>query len=156
MCNLFFKLFTVYRSKPEQTTDCQLSVTTSSSDSPPSYLSDLPIVYTPSRQLRSSTDTRTLRIPRMIKLKSLANSLSLTPVTVLQSNGILSLLTSFTFKTALIQNSPLQTIPITTTIDFKLCLLFFLLHSLSLTSTCIHVNCQYVCMCVVYKKYIII
>ena len=35
------------------------------SDSPPAYLSDLLTVYTPSRQLRSSADTRTLRVPHV-------------------------------------------------------------------------------------------
>ena len=35
------------------------------SDSFPAYLSDLLTVYTPSRQLRSSADTRTLRVPHV-------------------------------------------------------------------------------------------
>ena len=34
MCHLFFKLFAHYRSKPEQITNCQLSVTISSIDHP--------------------------------------------------------------------------------------------------------------------------
>ena len=35
------------------------------SDSSPAHFSDLLTVYTPSRQLRSSADTRTLRIPHV-------------------------------------------------------------------------------------------
>ena len=57
-------------------------------DSSPAYLSDLVTVRTPSTQLHSSTDTWILRNPY-------DNALSLT---VLQSNGILSLLTSVTFN----------------------------------------------------------
>ena len=60
------------------------------SDSSPDYLSDLLTVYTPSRQLRSSTDTWTLHIP-ILEQKPLAS-------TVLQSNGFRSLLPPVKFR----------------------------------------------------------
>ena len=56
------------------------------SDSSPVHLSDLLSVYTPSRQLRSSADTRTLCIPH-VKTKTFSQR----SLTVFQSNGILSL-----------------------------------------------------------------
>ena len=55
MCSFFCKPFTGYRSNPEQTTNCQLSVTILISCI--SCFSDLLTVYTPSRQLHLSADT---------------------------------------------------------------------------------------------------
>ena len=54
----------------EQTTHYQLSVNVFS-DSSPACHSDLLTVYTPSRQLRSSADTRILRIPH-VRTKTLS------------------------------------------------------------------------------------
>ena len=91
MCNFFFiiiKLFIGYWSKPEQITNCQLSQ---------SLLRLIlcqplwPSVYTPSRQLHSSADTRTLCIP-IFRQKPLANFL------LYCSNGFPNLLTSVTFS----------------------------------------------------------
>ena len=64
------------------------------SDSFPAYFSDLLSVYTPSRKLRSSADTRMLRIP-VLEQKHSTNAVS---PTVLLSNGIRSVLRSVTFS----------------------------------------------------------
>ena len=64
------------------------------SDSIPAYFSDLLSVYTPSRKLRSSADTRMLRIP-VLEQKHSTNAV---PPTVLLSNGIRSVLSSVTFS----------------------------------------------------------
>ena len=66
------------------------------SDSSPDYLSELLIVYTPSKQLRSSAYTRILRIPHT-RTKTDATS-----PTVLQSKEILSLLTSALFTSPML------------------------------------------------------
>ena len=71
----FFKFFTGYRSKPKYTTNCQLSVTTSLIRFA-ACLSELLIAYTPSRQLRSSADTRTLHIPQVTAMIFGQSSLS--------------------------------------------------------------------------------
>ena len=63
MCNLFFKHFIGYLSKPEKITNCQLSFTASSqSHHLSTSLTFSRCTHLP-RQLRSSADTRTLRIP---------------------------------------------------------------------------------------------
>ena len=79
MSNLFFKLFIGYRFKPEQTTDCQLSVTTSFSDSSPAHLSDL-TVYTPSRELRPrSGELRTQKLKSHLVRTQSSNVLPFKP-----------------------------------------------------------------------------
>ena len=56
----------LHRSKSEQTTNCQPSVTTSSlTHLLPTSLTVLLLMYIPSKQLPSSADTRTLRIPHV-------------------------------------------------------------------------------------------
>ena len=98
MCDLFFALFTGYRSKAEYITNCQLSVTTSS------------LIHTVALILWRShcvhpfqaaslfcRQTGTSHPPILtltVKVKHLAKSISLT---VVRSNGILSLLTFVTF-----------------------------------------------------------
>ena len=74
MCNLFFKLF--IGSGPSQN---RLQIVNYLSQLLlciiPAYLLDLLTVYTTSRQLRSSVDTRTLRIPH-VKTKTLMSGKS--------------------------------------------------------------------------------
>ena len=70
-------------------------------NSSPAYLSDL-TVYTPSKQL-CSEDSWTLHIPHY-KTKTLVQCSFSYTVTVLQSNGILSLLTSSTFSPSMPSN----------------------------------------------------
>ena len=87
-CKIFFKLFIGYRSKPGYTTHCQLS---------PIHL--LPISLTSSlcTPLPGSfvlLQTCVYFVSPMLKETQSVNTLSLT---VLQSNGILSHLTSVTF-----------------------------------------------------------
>ena len=69
MFHPFSELFTGLPSKHLSSISCQHSVTPLSSGTAPVYLSDLLGVYSPSRQLRSSFDSRTLRIPH-IKTKT--------------------------------------------------------------------------------------
>ena len=69
MFHPFSGLFTGCPSKHVSNISCQHFVTPFFSDTAPVYLSDLLRVYSPSRQLRSSSDSRTLRIP-YIKTKT--------------------------------------------------------------------------------------
>ena len=95
LCNLFCKLSVDYRSKPEQTTKCWLSVTTSS------LTHILPISLTslctplPGSFVPLQTDTL---CPCVRKKQPLASAVS---PTVLQSDGVCSLLTSVTFTSPL-------------------------------------------------------
>ena len=70
------------------------------SNSSPAYFSDLLTVYTPSRQLRSSADERTLRIPHVRTKPFGQHCFSYVLLFLLRapSNGIRSLLTSVIFS----------------------------------------------------------
>ena len=73
------------------------------SDTAPVYLSDLLCVYSPSRQLRSSSDSRTLRIPH-IKIKTFGHrSFSHVAPSVWNSlpHEIIHIQSATAFKTAL-------------------------------------------------------
>ena len=70
--------------------------------SAPTYLSDLIYFYTPSRQLRSSADTRVFRIPSF-RTKSVVSALSLTK---LQQYGTSSPLLSVTYPLSVSSHLP--------------------------------------------------
>jgi len=92
MRNLFCKLLIDYKSKPEQTTNCQLSVTTSLIHL--LSISDLHTVHTPSGSFVILQIHRYFTSP-MLEQRPLASAIS---PTVLQSNGSHSLLTYTTFN----------------------------------------------------------
>ena len=127
MSNLFFKLFIGYRFKPEQTTDCQLSVTTSFSDSSPAHLSDL-TVYTPSRELRPrSGELRTQKLKSHLVRTQSSNVLPFKPG-VGQYIAIHAMLTVREFFLAYFYpSSPFTCIFSKTSPDFSLCWLWLTL-----------------------------
>ena len=115
MCNLFFKLFTGYQSKPEQTTNCSLSATTSCHFWP-AYLSDLPTVYTPSYSRQLFLQTHSHFICLMLEQKPFW------PMLILLLSSKAMEYSPFTFNHRM-PTKPLKLTPTNNINDFKFCLL---------------------------------
>ena len=115
MCNLFFKLFTGYQSKPEQTTNCSLSATTSCHFWP-AYLSDLPTVYTPSYSRQLFLQTHSHFICLMLEQKPFW------PMLILLLSSKAMEYSPFTFNHRM-PSKPLKLTPTKNITAFKFCLL---------------------------------